>query len=278
VRAREVGNQGRLLLLAAWLVAGCGGSRDDGRPVVGVTTSYIECAVRELAGDALRTVRLLPPGSCPGHFDVTPGMVRELRRCPALLRFDFQTGLDERLSRLVEAGLRIIAVPAGEGLCVPETYAATCRAVCAALCECAPGEADALLRRCQEIEGRMAQLAGELQARVAAAGLAGAPVVASGHQRAFCEALGLRVVATFTGGDEQSVARLAALIEQGEEAGVRLVVANLQEGPQLAEPLAQRLGARPVVFSNFPSMSAEQDTFEELLEANLCALLGEPRP
>ncbi len=106
----------------------------------------------------------------------------------------------------------------------------------------------------------------------------GAPVVASGHQAAFCQALGLRVVATFTGGDEQSIARLSELLERGDEAGVRLVVANLQEGPQLAEPLAQRFGARPVVFSNFPSMAEEQDTFDELVESNVRALTDGAAP
>ena len=267
-----------LVLLAAGLLCGCGGSADDGRPALGVTTSYIECAVRDLAGETIRTVRLLPPGTCPGHFDVTPGMVRDLRRCAALLRFDFQAGLDERLSRLTASGMRIIAVPAGEGLCVPETYAATCRAVCAALAECVPTCADAFGERLKQVEARMARLDGELRAKVATAGLEGAPVVTSGHQAAFCEALGLRVIATYTGGDEQSLARLAALIEQGEQAGVRFVIANEQEGPQLADPLAQRLGARPVVFSNFPSMSGEQDTFDELVEANLRALTGEAKP
>lgn len=265
---------GVLLLAAGWLWCGCGGGTDDGRPAVAVTTSYLECAVRDLAGGRLRVVRLLPPGACPGHFDVTPAMVRSLRRCPVLLRFDFQAGLDERLARLRESGLRIIAIPAGNGLCVPATYAAACRAVCAALRECMPAEAEAFAEGLTAAEARVARLQSDIRQRVAAAGLAGTPVVASGHQAAFCEALGLKVVAKFTGGDEQSLTRLADLIERGEEGGVKLVVANLQEGPQLADPLAQRLGARPVVLSNFPSMAPDQDTFEKLLEWNLRALMG----
>lgn len=268
----------RVLLAVASVLWGCGATDDDGRPLVGVTTSYIECAVHDLAGDAVRTVRLLPPGTCPGHFDVTPKMVRELRRCPLLLRFDFQAGLDERLSRLAERGLRIVAIPAGQGLCVPKTYAAVCRAVCEALRERIPDQADAFARRLLEVEARVAHLAEEMRAKVAAAGLQGTPVVTSGHQAVFCEALGLRVVARYTGGDEQSAARLAGLIEQGEEAGVRFVIANLQEGPQLADPLADRLRARAVVFSNFPSMAEGQTTFDELVRANVAALVGGARP
>ncbi len=278
MKAEATGKVGWALWAAAWLLCGCGGSNDDGRPVVGVTTSYIECAARDLAGEAIRTVRLLPPGSCPGHFDVTPSMLRDLRRCPLLLRFDFQAGLDERLSSLAASGLRVAAVPAGQGLCTPATYLEACRSVQAALFQELPEHAAVLLERLRDIEARMAQLSDRLRARVAAAGLQGAPVVASGHQAAFCQALGLRVVATFTGGDEQSIARLSELLERGDEAGVRLVVANLQEGHQLAEPLAQRFGARPVVFSNFPSMAEEQDTFDELVESNVRALTDGAAP
>jgi len=57
---------------------------------------------------------------------------------------------------------------------------------------------------------------------------------------------------------------------------VRFIIANLQEGPQLAAPLAQRLAAQAVVFSNFPSMEDGQGTFDALVEANVASLTGGP--
>ncbi|MFW6108493.1 MAG: metal ABC transporter substrate-binding protein [bacterium] len=266
-----------ILLIGACLVAGCDGE-DDGRPKLGVATSYLECAVRDLAGDEFQIVRMLPPGSCPGHFDVTPAMVSRLRECSLLLRFGFQDGLDARLARLKEDGLRSVPIPAGEGLCVPATYAETCRAVCAALCEAHPGREAAYAARLTRIEARMAKLAEEAASAVRRAGLEGAPVIASGHQAAFCEVLGLRVLATYTGGGTQSLSRLRACIAEGERAGVRLVVATLQEGPQLADPLAHRLDARAVVFSNFPSMDDGQKTFDDLVRDNVAALTDGGQP
>ncbi|MFP4058693.1 MAG: metal ABC transporter substrate-binding protein [Candidatus Brocadiia bacterium] len=261
------------LLAAALLLglAGCG-EEEDPRPKLAVTTSYLECAVRDLAAEEFHIIRMLPPGTCPGHFDVTPAMVSRLRECPLLLRFDFQEGLEEKLRRLEAHGLRSVAVPAGEGLCVPATYAETCRAVCGALGEVYPEREAAYRARLASIEARMEALREEAASAVRRAGLGGAPVVASGHQASFCAALGLRVLATYTGGDAQKLSRLQACIAEGHRAAVRLVVANLQEGPQLADPLAHRLGARAVVLSNFPSMEEGQRTFDELVRANVAAL------
>lgn len=261
------------MLLALLLLVGCAKEgRDDGRPPLGVTTSYIECAVLDLAGDQFRIVRMLPPGSCPGHFDVTPAMVADLRACRLLLRFDFQTGLDGRLARLRDRGMSIVPIPAAEGLCIPATYLGTCRAVHGALCDAYPEHGSRYAERLAAIGKRMDDLTASARARVEGAGLRRASVVASGHQTAFCKALGLDVVAAYTGGE--SLARLEACIARGEEAGVRFVVATLQEGPQLAEPLAHRLKAKAVVFSNFPSMAEGQTTFDDLVKANVAGLVA----
>jgi len=42
-----------------------------------VTTSMLACAAQVLLQEnqAIEVVRLTPPGSCPGHFDLSPGML-----------------------------------------------------------------------------------------------------------------------------------------------------------------------------------------------------------
>jgi zinc transport system substrate-binding protein len=57
---------------------------------VATTTSYLECAARDLLSEHFTVLRLAEPGTCPGHFDMRPSQVTELRQCRALRRFDFQ--------------------------------------------------------------------------------------------------------------------------------------------------------------------------------------------
>ncbi len=259
--------------LALALLAGCSREQDDPRPVIATTTSYLECAVADLAGERFRSVRLLPPGSCPGHFDLSPAMLEHLAAAKLLLRFEFQSSLDERLARFRNGGLRIVTVVSPEGLCVPATYATICRDVCRGLCDIDPARAADYQRRLSEIEARMTVLLNEARGEVESAGLSGTRVLASGHQAHFCRALGLDVLATFTGREAAGFKELENCIRAGTNAGVRFVIANLQEGELLAAPLADRLGAPVVVMSNFPSMQGGETTFDALVRRNVAALL-----
>jgi len=261
------------LALAALALAGCSSEPADPRPAIATTTSYLECAVADLSGQRFRTVRLLPPGCCPGHFDVSPAMLEKLADARLLLRFEFQSALDEKLHHFRDKGLTVVAVPSPEGLCVPATYLEVCRGVCTALCAADPEHAAEHRSRLAGIEDRMAALLSEARAEVEENRLTGARVLASGHQAHFCRALGLDVVATFTGREAAGFKELETCIRAGKDARVRFVVANLQEGVQLADPVAHRLGAKVVVFSNFPSMQGEETTFDALVRRNVAALL-----
>jgi hypothetical protein len=50
---------------------------------------------------------------------------------------------------------------------------------------------------------------------------------------------------------------------------VRFVIANRQEGVALAQALADRCGARAVVFSNFPEGGEQEAGFDRLLRDNV---------
>jgi len=259
-----------LLCLIPW---GCR-AQPPGAPTTAVTTSYLECAVRDLLGDEVEVASLAPPGSCPGHFDPTPSDVRALSAAALFLRFDFQSGVDAKLAPLVARGLLVHEVFLPEGMCVPEVYAAACRSAVEGLAQAFPERSAGIEDALTAVEARMQKLALELRGRVERAGLTGAPVVASGHQAEFCRTLGLTVAATYSGGDEETVRALKEMIKAGDESSVRVVVANLQEGTARAEALAERLAAPVVVFSNFPAMTEGEDTFDELARNNVARLVG----
>ncbi|MBN1345898.1 MAG: zinc ABC transporter substrate-binding protein [Phycisphaerae bacterium] len=266
----------RTVLVGIVLLTGCdrGEARRDSRPGVGVTTSYLECAVRDLAPDGFRIVRMLPPGGCPGHFDVTPKMVDNLRDSAVLLRFDFQVALDTKLDRLETEGLKIIPVPVSDGMSKPETYGAMVECVCRALSERWPERATGFASRLEAVRRRLAALEKACQEQVAGAGLKGKNVLCSKHQEAFCRWLGLSVAGTFPRGEEARISEYVESLAKGETGRVELVVGNLQEGTRVAQVLSARLGARMVVFSNFPSMAGNQMTFDDLFWSNVGALVG----
>jgi len=263
-----------LLLLTLFAVGGCSkGPRSPNKPQIAVTTSWLECAVRDIAGERFETVRLLQPGDCPGHFDLAPGTLKRLSRCSLLFRFDFQEGLDSRLSGLASRSLRIVSVAMPGGLCVPDSYLDACRQMECALRETYPGYADTFHGRLAVVEKRLAALSGAARARIADAGLRGKKVVSSDHQSLFCRWLGLEVVAEFTRAENMTSSAVKEVIAAAERSGARLIIANLQEGRRAADTIARRLHATVIVFSNFPSMESDQKQFDDLFLHNLQSLI-----
>jgi len=263
-----------LCLIPGLLVSGCSdGSAEQEAPDVAVTNSYLESVVRDLGGSQTQVMCLAPPGMCPGHFDISPAQVRQLRNCRMLLLFDFQAQVEAALARLKDNGLQTHLVKASTGLCVPDSYLDACREVAAVLAQAYPERADALALRLTEIEQRLNILSDALRSDVTDSGAAAAPVLTSHHQAQFAKWLGLNVVATFVGSDTETIASVDHCLKQAAGHDVRFVIANQQEGTALAQALAERLKARAVVFSNFPPQVTGEPGFDRLLRDNVARLL-----
>lgn len=265
-------------VLVAVGLAGCGRSGGNaGGPQIAVTTSYLEAAARDVLGDEVAFIRLAEPGTCPGHFDIRPGQVQALRQARALLRFDFQKSLDAKLAGAESGGPRVAEVAVRGGMGRPDSYFAACRQAAEHFVALGLLAATNAGPRLESIQTRLGVLTRELTNRVAAAGVAGAAVIASGHQRDFCEWLGLNVVAAFRPADTAGVREIEAAIAAGQHARVRLIIANRPEGRRTADALAERLGARVVVFENFPALRPDRVAFDEMVLANVATLLKAAR-
>ena len=266
-------------LLLCLALAGC--QRSDapaGAVKIATTTSYLEAAARDLLLENLTVVRLAEPGTCPGHFDMRPSQVSELRQCRVLLRFDFQKSLDSKIGGADTNQPRVAEISIRGGMCKPDSYLAACRQTAdhfVALGLLTRTNAEA---RLQVVASRLEELTRGATNRVAQVGLAGRPVIASGHQRDFCEWLGQQVVGSFRAADTASISEIEEAIRAGKLAQIKLVIANLPEGRRTADALGERLQARVVVFENFPALRNGHVSFDEMLSANVAALLQAAAP
>jgi ABC-type Zn uptake system ZnuABC Zn-binding protein ZnuA len=189
------------------------------------------------------------------------------------LLFDFQRQVVQTLSRVKQRGLKTALVVGKGGLCVPDTYLAVCRQVSDILAKEYPEMADHYEQRLQKIEKDLKILSQELQGKIQQAGISSAKVLASNHQADFLNWLGLETIETFVGSDIETTAGVDRCISKARGQGVRFVVANKQEGTELAKALAERLKASAVVFSNFPEFVGQKRGFDQLLRTNVDALL-----
>jgi ABC-type Zn uptake system ZnuABC Zn-binding protein ZnuA len=271
--------RGVVLIVGVLLCSGCHPSHPpSSSPRIATTTSYLEAAARDLLGDELQVLRLAEPGTCPGHFDIRPSQVAELGKCRALVRFDFQKSLDTKLVKSESQPLPVAEIILKEGMCRPSSYLTACQQVASHLVQLdllSRTNADA---RVQAISSRLDALSRDATNKLAATSLTQAPVIASAHQRDFCDWLGLKVVATFRAADTASIAEIEKAIDTGTWKQVKLIIANLPEGRRTADALAERLKARVVVFENFPGLRDGQVSFDAMFRTNLEALLQAAAP
>jgi len=229
-----------------------------------VTTSMLEAAAgdyRPALPEGLEIVRLIPPGSCPGHFDLSPRTVPILRRARLVIRHDFQESLDGKLRKLGGRSLRVHTVPTKGPLLVPANYAALSADLAEALATIWPERQKALQAQRDTIAAQLAAMG--KKALIRGRPWRGTPVVASAMQQGFCSWLGLSVVQTLPRPDDTSPRQLARLLRSD----AAIVVGNLQSDAKAARSLAQRKRVPVAVLSNFPAQA--EDGYRKLLGANL---------
>jgi ABC-type Zn uptake system ZnuABC Zn-binding protein ZnuA len=189
-----------------------------------------------------------------------------LEQATLILRHDYQGALEEKIIRLTDRKLQVVAVKSEGSLLIPERYAALVGEVAQALGRSFPARAQEFQERADACRQRAAALAEGLQRH--AQPWRGRRVIASVQQKQFSEWLGLEVVGELRRPEDttpQDLEKLMAL-------KVQAIVGNLQEGTQAAEALGQRLGVPVIVFSNFPGAEGYGKDYGELQQANLARL------
>lgn len=259
------------LAWAAWTVAApC--SDLAGSPLRAVaTTSLVEAGLRDLLGSSVEIVRLLPAGSCPGHFDLQPEHAEALARADVFVRHDFQAALERAAERVGVLSDRTVVVTSRPAFTIPSNYVAMCRELAEEIGRRRPEWKDYLEQRISAIE----QEAGEAEAKALARAAAwhGRRVLAAHYQRDFCQWLGLTVVAVFNAGTDESAWLFNRAVDMARNAGAEAVIGNLQWGTKHLSALCEATRLPGAMFSNFPS-DGEAGAVWRLLDANLSALEG----
>lgn len=258
----------KLFALGSWIV--CAAVLHPGvvaaqNHTVVVSTSMLEAAVREVlpAGASIDVVSILPPSSCPGHFDMSPRLLPMLKAAALVIRHDYQGVLDEKIAQIggTVQGMNLIETT-GSPL-IPHHYSLLARHVSAVLKTLVPDRAPEMEAVLMDIDTRMERLAAG--AEQTAAQWQVVPVVAATNAIEFCNWLGFTVVGELKRPEDTTPQDFAKLVRLDAE----LIVGNLQEGTESALSLGARMNVPVAVISNFPGAEGFGETYDDLFTANL---------
>ena len=240
-------------------------------------SSLITNIIEDVADGKLEPRTLIPPGVCPGHYDVKPSDIPALANSKALFIHNYQQNF-ENITGLIEAAenpdLIIKVIDITGNWMTPPVQAEAVDKIAQALGEIDPENAayyeGKAAERAQAILAKGEDVESELQG----AGVEGVKVICAEMQAGFVVWAGFNITATYGRPEDLSVADVEQLVTDAREAGVALVIDNLQSGATAAsEAMAVDIGAIQVTLSNFPGGFEETETWEKAIDKNVDLLL-----
>lgn len=274
-----------LVVVAGLLLAGC--ARDQaGQPVdqgvpepvklkVVTTTSLIGHIVQEVGRDRVEVANIIPPASCPGHFDVKPTDMAILVDAAVFFMHAWQGEMftDELIRAARNEELEKVVLAVQGNWMTPPVQSEAVTTITAALAAADPANASFYEENAAVLKQQVETVGREMKARLDAAGVNEVKVLVSEMQTGFLKWAGFDVAGHFGRPEDTSPKQMEELIKLGRDSGVTLVVDNLQSGHDAGKAIARELGAKHVMLSNFPGGFAGTDTWAQAIERNVDLLL-----
>jgi len=261
-----------LLIAALGLACLLGGCRarpaDDGaagRRIIVASDTILSGMIASLMPPGRYSVEaILPPGQCPGHYDVKLTDIAKSKRAALTVSFRDMPFMSKAVT---EGGAHLLLDTGGRNWMAPDSYVYGLAIVADEL-------AKAFREDKAEIEARKERAirdvkagAEHLSGGIARLGLKGKPVIASFMQKETLEWMGFRVAAVYGRDEAMSAREVVRLSGLGRRCRAVIVVDNFQSGPDTGKGIAGALKAPHVVLTNFPSEKGYLATLEENVNA-----------
>jgi zinc transport system substrate-binding protein len=240
-------------------------------------SSLISNIIQDVAGDKMETRTLIPPGVCPGHYDVKPSDIEALANSKALFIHDYQeyfTNVTGAIEAAENPDLTVTVINVTGNWMVPAVQAEAVGKIAQALGDLDPENAAYYQQRAADREQAILAKGEEVESELQGAGVEGVKVLCAEMQQGFVNWAGFNITATFGRPEDLSPADVDQLITEANQAGVVLIIDNLQSGSAtLGTAIEQDIEAIPVTISNFPGGFENTETWEKAIDKNVDLLL-----
>jgi len=240
-------------------------------------SSFITNIIQDVADGKLETRALIPPGTCPGHYDVKPSDIKALANSRAIFIHNYQQNY-ENVTGAIEAAdnpdlITTVLNVTGNWM-VPAVQAEGVGKIAQALGEIDPDNAAYYQEKAADREQAILTYGDDVKTELQEAGVEGVKVICAEMQAGFVGWAGFNITATFGRLEELGPKQRTDLIDSAQESGVALIIDNLQSGSEtLGASIGEDIDAIPVTISNFPGGLGNTETWEKAIDKNVNLLL-----
>lgn len=264
-----------LSLAVGVLLGGCAAESTSKIKVV-TSTSLMEYIVKQVGGDRVDVMNLVPPNQHPGNFDVKPGDIQKLASASLFLLHGWpgEGYADKLIASANNPQLTVVKANVDGNWMIPSVQMSATDKVMSILSQTDNKNASAYQKSAEAYKKKIQAKETEIKDRLTKANVSTVKVIASARQADFLQWAGFNVVATFDSPQALTPQTVKDLIDKGKASGVSLVINNLQDGQDAGKAIAQELGAKNLNLSNFPGGCDNTETWEKAIDHNVDILLN----
>jgi len=243
---------------------------ENPRLKVVTTTSLLTYIAERIGRDSVNVISIIPPTHHPGDFDAKPGDIQQLADADLFLWHNwpgevFVPGLIESADN---PELTVITIEIKGNWMTPQVQIQAADKVAVALSQVDSRNSTAYEKRAAEYKDMVSAKEAEIRALLAEAKPSDVRVLVSFWQAGFASWAGFEITGTY-GPAAPTIDATRELVDKGREAGVTLVIDNLQSGPDTGKAVAEELGAHRVILSNFPGSYEAGGSWEDEIDHNI---------
>jgi len=266
-------------LAVGLMTGGCAPEEKSSLRVV-TSTSLIVQIVERIGGDLVEVVNIIPPAQCPGHFDVKPGDIQKLADADLFLMHGWQ---GEMFSQALinsannpDLTVVVLNVQVGENAnwMTPSVQMSAVDKIAAALSQLDEKNSVNYEEAAAEYKNTITAKGAEIITRLARENLGDVNVMCADQQADFVGWTGLNIVSVYGRPDTMTPQVVKGLVDKGREENVTLIIENMQSGEDAGAGLAEELGCRRIILSNFPGGYADTETWEKAIDYNVELILS----
>jgi zinc transport system substrate-binding protein len=255
--------------------AGCSDKPKEGnaknKRVIVTSDTILSCITTSLLpSDRYSIESILPPGQCPGHYDVKLSDIEKMKKADLIVSF---RGMSFMNKAGADSGTQLPVDTERRNWMAPDSYLHGLSLLADGLSKHFPEDKNRIMSRKEDAIREVRADANLLIQRIKKAGLFGKPIIASSMQKEPLEWMGFRVVGEYGRPEAMSAREVVRLSKTGRENHVIIIVDNLQSGPEAGKGIAETLGVPHVVLTNFPSEKGYLATLGDNVNAVVTAVV-----
>jgi len=145
--------------------------------------------------------------------------------------------------------------------------------ITAALCQVDANNSSSYQKSAAELKGKIEAKQAEVKAKLVKENLTSINVMCADMQVGFVNWTDHNIIATYGRPDSLTPQVVKELVDKGKEAKVVLIIDNLQSGQDAGAGIAEELGCKRIILSNFPGGFDNTETWEKAIDRNVELLL-----